>query len=137
MSISTTRPRLDTGTPCHYIPDTKQSYYTVRLAGASLFLVGEDATSQLRTPFTNNIHLFNKRLPFNPLSFSHVFQHIHLYFRSVSLLFPPFLVRFPFTKTIRLIAKAPPLLRFVESVLEREKQSTTYKRQTNNSINSP
>ena len=54
------------------------------------------ATSQLRTPFTNNIHLFNKRLPFNPFhspmyfnTFPFIFALFPFYFRrfSISLVF--------------------------------------------------
>ena len=93
-SISTTRHHLLTGTLPNDMENIKQSYYTVRLVGASLFLVGEDATSQLRTPFTNNIHLFNKRLPFHSLpspmyfnTFPFIFASFHFYLRRFSSVF--------------------------------------------------
>jgi hypothetical protein len=137
-SISTTRHHLHTGTPPKDMENIKQSYYTVRLAGASLFLVGEDATSQLRTPFTNNIHLFNKQLPFHSLpspmyfnTFSFIFASFHFYLRRFSSVFP-------FTKTIRfdrLSFASAPLCRINQSSNEKQ-QSTSYKRQQTTQLNS-
>ena len=64
----------------------KQSYYPCRLTGASLFLVGEDATSQLRN---NHQPLFSLSPKNDPLSFPFIRQCI----LTCSLSFP---VVFPF-----------------------------------------
>jgi len=86
ISISTTPDRLHTIFIANHSTNTKQLYYPCRLTGASLFLVGEDATSQLRN---NHQPLFSLSPKNDPLSFPFIRQCI----LTCSLSFP---VVFPF-----------------------------------------
>ena len=84
-SISTTKHRPHSIFIANHIKHTKQSYHPRRLTGASLFLVGEDATSQLRTTIHSFLSLSTKN---DPLSFPFIRQCILTCSLSFPIVFP-------------------------------------------------